>query len=90
MIFSLLPGRVKGNLDQHVKFHATERPFICPICNKGFIQKYKLNLHLKFHENKRDWICNKCGSAFNDKQDLSRHNKNVHFDPGKRRALMQR
>ena len=75
-------GRLKGNLDQHVKFHLKERPFVCHICQKGFIQKYKLNLHLKFHENKREWPCDKCSSAFNDKQDLSRHMKNVHFSEG--------
>ena len=73
---------MKGNLDQHVKFHSTERPFTCTLCGKGFIQKYKLNLHLKFHENKREWPCEECGSAFNDKQDLSRHKKNVHFKKG--------
>ncbi|XP_067946054.1 zinc finger protein 26-like [Watersipora subatra] len=71
--------RVKGNLDQHKKFHSTERPFTCQICGKGFIQKYKLNLHLKFHDNRREWVCEECGSSFNDKQDLSRHRKNVHF-----------
>lgn len=71
---------VKTSLLGHLRFHAEERPFVCSICNKGFVRKNNWKLHVKNHDRKegyqqktkeddgkRPYLCSTCGANFKKK-----------------------
>ncbi|OXA53978.1 Zinc finger protein 30 [Folsomia candida] len=35
----------KGNLDQHIRAHTTEKPHKCPTCGRSFVQMAYLRVH---------------------------------------------
>lgn len=68
---------VKTSLLGHLRFHTQERPFVCSICNKGFVRKNNWKLHVKNHDQKyrrkqkedgeRPYLCSTCGANFKKK-----------------------
>lgn len=71
---------VKTSLLGHLRLHAEERPFVCSICNKGFVRKNNWKFHVKNHEQKetyerklkeddgeRPYLCSTCGANFKKK-----------------------
>ncbi|XP_044744053.1 zinc finger protein OZF-like [Chrysoperla carnea] len=53
----------RNRLTKHKKIHSDERPYKCPICTRGFKQKFDLTNHVKYRheESDRREICNICG-----------------------------
>lgn len=39
----------KANLENHVRVHNGEKPFICPRCGKSFLYKGNLKIHIRVH-----------------------------------------
>lgn len=50
------------NLFDHLRSHAQERPYNCPVngCKHTFSQKSNLNKHMKAHKNKNYHQCAEC------------------------------
>ncbi|XP_028835269.1 zinc finger protein 1035 isoform X2 [Denticeps clupeoides] len=61
----------KGDLQEHVKWHAEFRPFKCKVCGKGFTQKRYLTRHQQIHE--RLHRCDKCPQLFVNESSLLAH-----------------
>ena len=48
-IFFIHLGRVRSNLNVHIKLHTGIKDHICKICGKGFAFKQKVNPHSTFY-----------------------------------------
>ena len=42
-------SNISTNFKNHLLTHSTERPFTCPVCGMGFIQKQNMKNHLVQH-----------------------------------------
>ena len=45
----------------------------CDVCEKGFINSWKLKMHQRIHSNDRPHQCDECGKRFVDKSSMTRH-----------------
>ena len=58
--------------------HSTERPYVCEICLKGFIQRQNLDRHMLSHTDQRPYTCTECSKRFRMLAHAQRHLINVH------------
>ncbi|XP_028130169.2 zinc finger protein 93 [Diabrotica virgifera virgifera] len=75
--------RKKWLLEEHIRKHNKERPFVCtsPDCNKTFTKDSHLKRHkVMVHEKSCEQICDfeDCGKIFNNKYSLKKHKTKVH------------
>lgn len=56
------------------------RPFVCPVCGKGFPRKGELERHESVHTGARPYVCTMCEKRFSRKDKLVRH-KRTHMLP---------
>ena len=57
-------------------FKLTRLTHICPICDKGFISKSKLDIHKRFHDD--GYRCRRCDDTFDTKKLMFTHVRSVH------------
>lgn len=64
-------------LEQHIRSHKDERPFLCnvPGCNKAFLRDSHLKTHILSHSVEKPLYCSFCGKGFNTNQHLNRHER---------------
>lgn len=65
--------RRRSNLNDHLKTHTAERPYICDYCDKGFKQMAHLKEHLRIHTGERPYKCHLCPMDFKQSSSLTRH-----------------
>jgi hypothetical protein len=57
----------------HSAVHSTFRPFVCAVCNKGFLSSSKLKQHFNVHTGERPFKCKHCPRDFTNYPNLLKH-----------------
>ena len=52
----------------------------CPICSKGFKDKYSVNVHIRTHTGEKPFQCELCNKCFRQKAHLAKH-VHIHSSP---------
>lgn len=64
-----------NNSNTTVTVRDIARPFVCPICGKGFPRKGELERHESVHTGARPYVCTMCEKRFSRKDKLVRHKR---------------
>ena len=70
-----------GSMTYHKLQHHTkdsDMPFICEVCNKGFVQKKVYENHMNIHTGARPHNCNFCDRTFVDSSNRNKHMRESH------------
>ena len=73
-------GKLFGGkqLKKHILQVHTEndkKPYICSVCNKGFVTSFRLKNHMNTHTGNKPYICQHCGKGFADHRNMKAHVK---------------
>lgn len=54
------------------------RPYLCPICTRGFVRQEHLKRHQRSHTNEKPFLCVFCGRCFARRDLVLRHQHKLH------------
>ena len=73
-------GTSRTNIMLNYIMFSGDRPHVCNVCGKGFIQKVHLRNHELKHTGERPYLCVKCGRSFLTSSNFKEHTK-LHHPP---------
>ncbi|XP_042243610.1 uncharacterized protein LOC121880474 [Homarus americanus] len=74
----------RDHYHHYMQHHTNERPNICKVCGKGYVDSNYLLEHMVFHTQEKPFSCDICGKLFRTARCVARHKKRhekeKHFD----------
>ena len=62
----------KGSLQQHMRFHASQKPYKCSTCEQTFRWKNQLENHMPLHTSEK-YYCVMCHKSFKFRNSFMQH-----------------
>ncbi|XP_022620390.1 gastrula zinc finger protein XlCGF57.1-like [Seriola dumerili] len=56
--------RTPQSLEDHMRTHTGDRPFVCKDCGRRFVERSGWRQHMKIHTGEKPYKCQVCGKAF--------------------------
>lgn len=75
-VYQTSSGLHKHNLSKHTS--EDQRPFVCTVCGKGFVEGHSLELHTRIHTGEKPFKCSQCSYASGNKRLLMAHIRSKH------------
>ncbi|XP_067898638.1 zinc finger and BTB domain-containing protein 38 [Heterodontus francisci] len=72
-----LSNKIKSTeeMEKHLKWHSTTKPYSCTICTKLFPNSSTLKMHIRCHTGEQPFSCKTCGRRFSVQGNLHKHER---------------